>query len=616
MLQGTIEDIAVFRDVMVPMRDGVRLATDITLPARGGVALPGPFPVLLHRTPYDKAAARLSEVSVADPSPKPNAEIAADLARAGYAVMMQDCRGRYASEGVFRKYLGEGEDGIDTLDWARAQPWCDGRFGTFGLSYSAHVQTALAALRPEGLAAMFLDSGGLWNAHQGGVRKGGAFELKQATWAYKHALLSPVAQDPVVRAALEAENIADWFRAMPWKRGHSPLRHVPEYEETLFEQWETGRFGPYWDRPEFHAAAHCEALARCPVFLICGWYDPYAETMFEHFRGLRAAGGHAELVMGPWLHGRRSQTHAGDVDFGAEAVLDGRIAADYDSLRRSWFDRWMKPAETAAGAETPAVRWFCMGGGTGRRDGAGRRQHGGTWRGASDWPPPAGAALTLCLSPDAGLSPVPVPEGEVFLQTDPSDPVPTIGGAITSGAPVMEGGAYDQVACPAVFGARPPFLPLAARRDVLVFATPPLAEPVEIAGPVSVTLDIATDVPDLDITIKLVDWAPPDPDWPGGFAMNLTDGILRLRYREGWDREVMLDPGRRTRVTVTAPPVAALFGRGHRIRLDIAGSNFPRFDVNPQSGEPEGQGACRRIATSRLFLGGADGAVLRLHRVG
>ncbi len=611
-MHGTIEDTVVFRDVMVPMRDGVRLATDVTLPARNGRALPGPFPTLMHRTPYDKSAARPSEISVSDPAPKTNGAVAAMLARQGYAVLNQDCRGRYASEGLFQKYLGEGEDGWDTLEWARTQSWCDGSFGTFGLSYSAHVQTALAVLNPEGLRAMFLDSGGFWNAYQGGVRRGGAFELKQATWAYKHALLSPAAHDPLVAAALAAEDISEWFRAMPWRRGLSPLRHVPEYEDYLFEQWENGIFDAFWQRPELYSVPHYDMLARVPTFLICGWYDPYAETMFEHFKGITARGGHAELVMGPWLHGRRSQTFAGDVDFGAGSVLDDRIAPDYDSLRRDWFGRWLKPAEGQAAA--PRARWFCMGGGSGRRDEAGRRMHGGIWREAAVWPPSFAPRQEFHLTAGGSLQRAVAEASEIILQTDPSNPVPSIGGAITSGAPVMEGGAFDQVTTENTFGAAPPFLPLAARSDVLVFATPPLSEDLEIAGPVEAHLTLASDAPDADITIKLIDWAPPNKDYPAGFAMNLTDGILRLRYRNDWSKPELLSPETQVSVTIPAAPTANLFRAGHRIRLDISGSNFPKFDVNPQTGEPEAKARGKRIATTRLFLGNGNGR-LSLHVV-
>ena len=610
----TIMDYIILRDVMVPMRDGVRLATDITLPARAGKPLPGAFPTILHRTPYDKSAARLSEVTVTRREPKTNGQIAIELAKAGYAVMMQDCRGRHGSEGVFQKYIGEGEDGYDTLAWAREQDWCNGDFGTFGLSYSAHVQTALAILRPAGLKTMFLDSGGFWNAYQGGVRRGGAFELKQVTWAYKHARLSPAASDPLVAAALGAENISDWFKAMPWRRGLSPLRHAPEYENYLFDQWERGAFDAFWQKSELYCAPHYETLARYPTFLICGWYDPYAETMLEHYKGLRAAGGEAELVMGPWLHGRRSQTHAGDVDFGPSSVLDRQIAPDYDSLRLAWFDSRLKPADS--GTRPSSAKWFCMGGGDGRRDSAGRRMHGGQWREDAHWPPSFTQPLTFHLTGDGGLQPAEARPARIDYQTDPANPVPTIGGSITSGEPVMEGGAFDQVVTPDTFGASAPYLPLAARPDVLVFATEPLERDLEIAGPVELHLTLSTDVPDADVTIKLIDWAPPSEDYPAGYAMNLTDGILRLRYREDWVAPTMMRDGEKTTVTVAATPVANLFKAGHRIRLDIAGSNFPRFDVNPQSGEPEGSGRCRRVATTSLHLGGPDGARLVLHAAG
>lgn len=600
-MHGTIDDVIVMRDVMVPMRDGVRLATDMTIPARAGKPLPGPFPTLLHRTPYDKSAARLSEVSVRNPVPKANIEIARDLSKAGYVVLNQDCRGRYQSEGVFEKYIGEGPDGFDTLQWARAQPWCDGRFGTFGLSYSAHVQTALAVQQPEGLRAMFLDSGGFWNAYQGGVRRGGAFEMKQVTWAFKHACLSDAARDPSVAAALAAEDIADWILRKQWQRGASPMRHVPEYEDYLFDQWEHAAFDDFWQTPELYAAAHYATLARYPTFLISGWFDPYAETMFEHLKGITEAGGHAELVMGPWLHGRRSQTFAGDVDFGPHSVLDDQIAPDYDALRRNWFDRWLK-ADGAATDNAP-VRWFCMGGGSGRRNAEGRLDHGGQWRADRAWPAPEAVPTPLYLTADGGLQLTPAPDGTRSFVSDPDNPVPTIGGAVTSGAPVMEGGAFDQVENAAVFGARPPFIALAQRPDVLVFATAPLTRDIEIAGPVEVALTLTLDAPDADITVKLVDWAPPGDDTPEGFAMNLTDGILRLRFRNSWTDPEPVPPGMPVNCTVAATPVANLFRKGHRIRLDISGANFPKFDINPQTGASAIETSERRVATPVLHLG-------------
>src|SRR3954462_1589903 len=217
--------ITVERDLMAPARDGVMLATDIHLPPGSG-----PFPVLLVRTPYDKSAPNRSERTAADPTPRSRAEVAAYFAAHGYAVAYQDCRGRYRSGGRFTKYLSEAEDGADTLAWLMRQPWCDGSIGTFGLSYAAHTQAALGVLDPPGLRAQFLDCGGFSNAYRSGIRHGGAFDLKQASWAYRNALAD--ARDPAVKAALEAEDIAAWIARMPsrpWRKGESPLSAAPEY---------------------------------------------------------------------------------------------------------------------------------------------------------------------------------------------------------------------------------------------------------------------------------------------------------------------------------------------------------------------------------------------------
>jgi putative CocE/NonD family hydrolase len=173
----------------------------------------------------------------------------------GYVVVYQDCRGRYKSEGDFVKYLSDGNDGYDTCAWILAQPWCNGKIGTMGLSYAAHTQGALGSAGAPGVAAMFLDSGGFSNAYQGGIRQGGAFELKQATWAFNNAEDSPELQrDPAKLAALRAIDIKDWFRRLPWKRGDSPVSIAPEYEDYLFEQWEHGEFDDYWKQPGIYAA--------------------------------------------------------------------------------------------------------------------------------------------------------------------------------------------------------------------------------------------------------------------------------------------------------------------------------------------------------------------------
>jgi putative CocE/NonD family hydrolase len=310
--------VIVERDVMIAARDGVRLATDLYRPEGAG-----PFPVILERTPYDKAAPSRSEITASDPKPRSREAVARYFTDAGYAVAYQDCRGRYRSEGSFTKYLSEAPDGYDTCDWLVRQSWCNGRIATMGLSYAAHAQMALGCLDPPGLAAQYLDCGGFSNAYRSGIRHGGAFDLKQATWAYRNALAD--ARDPAVKAALEAEDIARWMARMPWRRGDSPLKAAPEYEDYLFEQWSHGVFDEFWRQPGICAEGYYDRYADVPMVHLSGWYDPYARTAMENYAGLSAMKrGPVRLVLGPWTHGDRSLSFAGDVEFGAAAPLDDR----------------------------------------------------------------------------------------------------------------------------------------------------------------------------------------------------------------------------------------------------------------------------------------------------
>jgi putative CocE/NonD family hydrolase len=591
--------MVVERDVMVLARDGVGLATDIYRPAAGG-----PFPALLERTPYDKAAPSRSERTAAVAAPRSRAELAAYFVARGYAVVFQDCRGRYRSEGSFTKYLSEAEDGCDTLAWLVRQPWCDGQVATFGLSYAAHTQMAAGCLDPPGLAAQFIDCGGFSNAYRSGIRHGGAFDLKQATWAYRNALAD--ARDPETKTALVAQDIATWIgrlREKPWSPGDSPLAAAPEYEAYLFEQWSHGNFDEFWRRPGIYAEGYYDAYAGVPMVHLSGWYDPYARTAVENYLGLAGRKrGPVQLILGPWTHGDRSLSHAGDVEFGPEAPVDSNLAEDFFALRCRWFDRWVRGLDNGAERD-PAVRVFVMGGGSGRRNAAGRLEHGGRWRSAAAWPLPATEWTRLYLQPEGVLGPAPGAPGAAppVLVADPHDPVPTIGGATSSGEPVMRGGAYDQRTGPGVFGARPPFGPLARRADVLSFATPPLAADLEIAGPVELRLWVGCETPDADIHAKLIDEYPPGADYPEGFTMNLSEGLLRLRYRDSWEQPSPMRPGEVYAVTIALFPTANLFKAGHRLRLDLAGSNFPHFDINPNSGEPEGTASRPQIARSRIF---------------
>lgn len=582
---------------MVAMRDGVRLATDVYLPEGRG-----PWPVLLERTPYGRREDSRRERTARDPRPLPRGEVARRFASRGYAVVVQDCRGRFGSEGRFTKYLGEAADGADTMAWLVAQPWCDGRVGTYGLSYAAHTQTALATQRPPGLAAMFVDCGGFSSAYRGGIRHGGAFELKQATWAWRHAQAGSGVAGRQAQAQLAAQDIGAWFQRLPWRRGDSPLQWAPDYEDYLFAQWERGCFDDYWRQPELHAAGHYEAFGGIPVLLMCGWWDPYAQTTTDNYEGIAAlANGNVRLVLGPWTHGERSVSHAGDVDFGPEAVLDGNLAEDYVAMRLAWFDQWLKDRPTRA--PQPAVRYFRMGGGPGGRTAEGRLRHGGCWREAAHWPVPGTRLQPWYLHGDGVLAPEPPAGAHVLTYVfDPDDPVPTIGGSITSGEPLMVAGAYDQRTREGLFGAKPPYGPLAQRGDVLVFQSAPLASDLEVTGPILVKLYVSSSAPDTDFTAKLIDVYPPQEDGGDGFAMNLTDGILRCRYRRSWEAPQWLADGEVAEITIDPMPTSNLFRAGHRIRLDISSSNFPRFDVNPNTGAPEGSAGERTKAINRIHI--------------
>jgi putative CocE/NonD family hydrolase len=230
--------------------------------------------------------------------------------------------------------------------------------------------------------------------------------------------------------------------------------------------------------------------------------------------------------------------------------------------------------------------------------------HGGRWRAEADWPLPGTRFTPYYLHGEGALSAAaPAPGTAPLAYTyDPRRPVPTIGGTISSGAPVMEGGAFDQREEARFFGSRPPYLPLATRPDVLVFQTAPLAEDVEVTGPIVVRLWVSSDCPDTDFTAKLIDVHPPNEDYPQGFAMNLTDGILRMRYRDSWEQPSLMTPGEVYEIAITPFPTSNRFTRGHRIRLDVSSSNFPHFDINPNTGGPEGTDQSVRVATNRVHV--------------
>ena len=584
--RDTYDAVLFTQDVMVPMRDGVRLATDVYRPARDGVPVAEPLPVLLQRTPYGKEGRGLVERSLY-------------FVERGYVVVLQDTRGRYESEGTFSKYHDfDAPDGYDTVEWAAALPYGAGAVGMFGTSYGAHTQADAAKMNPPHLRALLLNQGGISRPWAHKVRNHGAFELgQQLGWAFDQLRVSP---DPVVRAAFEAEAVADWFAAMPLRPGLSPLTAAPEFEDYVLTQMTRGDDDDpdadfrHWDRIGVSWRRYYGRTADVPMLHVAGWYDPYCGSMFENYLGLSAVKTMPQrLLVGPWTHGGNARSYAGDVDFGPDAALP-----DFTSeLHRQWFDRHLKGRATEAD-DWPPIRLFVMGTGDGSRDPNGRLHHGGYWRDAEEWPLPEAEPTRYYFHADGTLGATPPAAGvpPTTYTYNPAHPVPTIGGSFSG---VLKRGAYDQREREfrslrggsenGFYGSRPPYLPLKTRPDVVVFQTAPLQEPVEVVGPISVTLYASSTAVDTDFTVKLVDVYPPSRDFPTGFDMNVTDGILRARYRNSASRPELMTPGEVYEFEIRPYPTANRFKAGHRIRIDVSSSNFPRFDVNPNTGEPLGR---------------------------
>ena len=321
---------------------------------------------------------------------------------------------------------------------------------------------------------------------------------------------------------------------MPWQPGNSPLAAAPEYEAYLFALWRAGEFSEYWQQPGLFAEGHYDSFPDVPVAFMGSWYDPYVYSCLQNFVQLSARKKSTmNLVMGPWTHGNRSDTHAGDVDFGPQSVLDGNLDKDYWHYRLAWFDRCLRNAKEQG--EDNQVRYFQMGGGTGQHNSHGRLDHGGQWRTTDTWPVKH-EALTLYFDAVKQLrTECDSSASSHHFEYDPDNPVPTIGGALTSGEPIMRGGAYDQRVTDTVFTCQEnaPHSALAQRPDVLVFQTAPLEQDLIVTGEIEIVLWVSSDCPDTDFTAKIIDVYPESETHPHGFAMNITDGLIRMRYREG-----------------------------------------------------------------------------------
>jgi uncharacterized protein len=592
-------NVGYIRNVMVPMRDGVKLATDIYFPAtKEGTPVPGKFPTLVSRTPYGKGAPAPT-VSTMTPEQQKRRGTASYFASKGYVVVLQDCRGQFDSEGTFYLDVNEGPDGYDTIEWAAKQPWSNGKIGTYGGSYSSQVQNSLAVLRPPHLSAMFVMVGASDYFEEGAYRGGAYTLLHNLVYPLTFASNSQEAmKDPAIRdtmlEALSNDHLGAWLSAYPYRPNVSPVSDSPINQKWFQEQVDHYAFDDYWKQNGYNFEVNYDKYPDIPIYFLSGWYDLFEHGSLHNFMAMAARHkSPTKLVMGPWVHGIGTRG-SGDVDFGPTAEV-----AMLDEEQR-WFDQILKGNNTGV-LQEPAVHAFVMGGGDGSKAQNGRMEDGGEWMATSAWPPPMAASHSYYLHADGSLNEqMPGAEATSQYQFDPHHPVPTIGGQIDSGKNFSPDGPRNQKC-----NLKIPFcdndLPLSARADVLVYQTPPLDSDMVVAGMITVDLWISSSAPDTDFTAKLIDVAPGNRDFPDGFAMNLEDRIVRVRLSPDRTKPQLLQPGEVRKVSIDLLGVANRFKKGHRIRLDISSSNFPFFDVNSNTGERPGYQTHMAIAMNTVY---------------
>jgi hypothetical protein len=538
-------DIEMHLDVKTPMRDGVELSADLYLPKATGEE----FPTILMRTPYNNNLDRFIEK-------------ARRLANDGYACVLQDVRGRWDSQGQFYPFVDEPEDGYDTQQWIGQQPWSNGKIGMFGASYLACVQWMSAPLRSEFLTCMAPRV--MCNDYfRGLLYPGGAFQLGVAiTWGMRTR--ARTAQ------TIDFHNWTEAFHTLPLAETAATAGDDVGFWRDWIEHCTDDE---YWDAMNVERKFHEIAV---PALEMGGWFDLYAAGSFDNWNGLRERGKTPEarlsrLIVGPWPHHLSLSRRTGDVDFGAQSMVD------LEALELRWFDYWLKGIDTGI-VDEPPLRLFIMG--------------INEWRDEHEWPlartdwqqwhlHSGGNANTAggdgTLAPEAADEEPP----DQFVY-DPEYPVQTLGGNNCCSPDIVPWGPYDQ-------------RPVEMRGDVLCYTSEPLTADIEITGPIKVTLYAASDAPDTDWTAKLVDVSET------GYAMNLCDGILRARYRESLSDPTLIEPGTVYEYTIEVGVTANVFRQGHRIRLEISSSNFPRFDRNLNTGHAFGVDADMRAARQTVY---------------
>jgi putative CocE/NonD family hydrolase len=435
-----------------------------------------------------------------------------------------------------------------------------------------------------------------------GIRHNGAFELRFFNWIFNLGFApAPVRQpgiDPRAGALLGAlrEQVHDYARALPLRPGTTPLRLAPDYESWLVEAMGHGENDGFWTDMGASVVDHVAEYKDVPVYHVGGWYDSWAlQTANLNYAGLaKAKKSLQRLIMGPWTHGGQGRSFAGEAEFGPEAAID------MEAFHVRWFDHWLKGADNGVEREAP-VRIFVMGGGDGHRTPEGRIFVGGRWRDEREWPIARARATPYYLQPGVLTTERPRPAPPLHFLFDPRHPVPTLGGNISSETGLMERGAMDQRCRRDVWTCEDE-RPLGARNDVLVFQTSPLQRDVEVTGRLIVKLWASSSAPDTDFTAKLLDVWPPSADFPAGVELNVGDSIVRARYRDSLAKATLMRPGEVYAYTIELYPTSIVFAHGHRIRLDVSSSNFPRFDVNPNTGEPLNDNRRWQVADNAICL--------------
>src|SRR5579864_7809699 len=593
LLSAQTYEIYTSKNVMITARDGIQLATDVYRPARNGSPAERKFPTLLERTPYNKDG---------------GAGTANYFVPRGYVVVVQDVRGRYKSEGHWRPIADDPHDGFDTAKWIGEQPWSDGNIGTIGTSYAGATQHALAIAKAPYVKTM-IPVDAMSDFGRYGVRHNGAFELRFFNWVMTMgnaagtpnatAAATRGASDPAAASALVdlGNHVRDYVRSLPLRPGTTPLKLAPDYEAWLIEAMRHGDYDDFWKNHGSSVVDHLPEYKDIPIYHVTGWYDSWGTPVanLNHVELRKAKKSLQRLIIGPWTHGGQTHSYAGEAQFTDDAALD------FNAWRLRWLDHWLKGVDNGVDREAP-VRLYVMGGGDAHKTPEGRLFVGGYWREEQEWPLARTTPTPYYLHGNGVLSTdKPANEPPVTYIFDPRNPVPTLGGNVSSQGTLMFQGAADQ-RCRPDFWLCSDSKPLSARNDILVFQTPPLSRDTEVTGRLIVKLWASSNSPDTDFTAKLIDVYPPNADFPAGVDLNIADSIVRGRYHNGLGRAELLQPGRPYEFTIEMYPASLVFKRGHRIRLDISSSNFPRFDVNPNTGEPLNENRRWRIAENSVYL--------------